>query len=246
MILDGIPTEKIIGFSFDYIPGEFYTSILVMLLIVILAAIVGIKARKVDPLEKPKGIVNIAEMLVEFTDKQVDTLMGPRFKDFGGYILPLGMYIILGFIFGIMGFPTPFTYWGITLSIALCTFIWIHATAVRFNHWSYFKRYVEPVFVFLPINLVSMWSPVISLSFRLFGNALAGYCITSLVYYGFAVVNSASEVIFSYAFVISPFLHAYFDVFDGVIQMMIFTMLTMIFVAQEAPNEEELLEQQLA
>lgn len=246
MFLSNIPIDSIIGFDLKYVPGEFFSSLLVMLIIVVLSIIVGIKARRVNPLERPKGILNMAEMLVNFTDEQVYQMMGPRFSSFGGYVLPLGLYIVLSFMIGLIGFPTPFTYWGITLSLAICTFLWIHFTSMRYKHWSYFKRYVEPVFLFLPINLISMWSPVISLSFRLFGNALAGYCIMELLYSGLAVINESFEVTFSYAFIVTPFLHAYFDIFGGIIQMIIFAMLTMIFVAQEAPSDEERLEQQLA
>ena len=38
--------------------------------------------------------------------------------------------------------------------------------------------------------------------------------------------------------IVTPILHAYFDVFSGAIQTLIFIMLTMIQVAQEDPEPE--------
>lgn len=245
MFLAGIDIDRIIGFKLEYIPSEFISAILVMIIISIVAIIVGIKAKRADPLERPKGILNLAEILVEFTDKQVLSLMGPRFKNFGGYILALGLFIFGGFIIGLCGFSTPFTYLGIPLVLAFCTFFAIHFTSIRFKHWGYFKRYVEPLPFFLPINLISMWAPVISLSFRLFGNALAGYCVMTMVYLALSFPINGANV--SFGFVVTPFLHAYFDVFSGLIQMAVFTILTMVNVAQEAPTDvEEVAQEQFA
>lgn len=251
MFLAGIDLDAILGNPFDssngfkYLPTELITSWIIMLIIALLALIVGIKARRADPLKKPKGILNLGEMLVEFVDNQVSELMGNRFNNFGSYIMTLGMYIILGFILGIGPIPNPFTSWSITLALALMTFFWIHFTAVRFKRFKYFKRYIEPIPFFLPINLVTMWSPVISLSFRLFGNALAGYVLIELVYKALSIYNPAGDMIFSLGFVAAPLLNAYFDVFAGCIQMVIFTILTMILVSQEAPDEDEILVEQV-
>ena len=140
----------------------------------------------------------------------------------------------IGFIIGLLGLPNPFLNLSITLALALCTLGAMHFTSIRFKKWSYFKRYVEPLPFFLPINLVSMWAPAFSLAFRLFGNALAGYCILTITYLAFSIPDSMS-----FGFVITPVLHAYFDIFDGLIQMAVFTMLTMVNVAQEAPSKEE-------
>ena len=102
------------------------------------------------------------------------------------------------------------------LSIALVTFSLTHFTAMKYKKLGYFKRYVEPVFLFLPVNLISMWSSLLSLTLRLFGNALAGYCIITIIYIGFGTIipplgNYAGLAITPF---IAPFAHLFFDVFD--------------------------------
>lgn len=182
------------------------------------------------PFPKPRGFYNLIEMFTEYIEKNVLEIMDFRFIHFTGYVLGLTMFMLTCFILGIAGFPNPFSSWSSTLTIALVTFIMIHVTAIRYNKWHYFYRYIEPVPFFLPINLLSMWSPLITLSLRLFGNALAGWCLSTLIYYAFYSLG-----VWFISPVITPVLHAYFDVFSGCIQTIVFTMLTMIFVSQEAP-----------
>ena len=106
------------------------------------------------------------------------------------------------------------------------------------------KKY-DPNPVFLPINLVSMWAPLLSLTLRLFGNAISGWVIMSLVY---GSLESVSDSIFAnlpewisgslIAPFITPVLHAYFDFFSGFIQTTVFLFLSMIFISQEEPEPE--------
>ena len=111
----------------------------------------------------------------------------------------------------------------------------------------YFKRYVEPLPFFLPINLISMWAPLLSLTMRLFGNALAGWTLMTLLYSAF---NNIGNVVIEFAandamhvgsFIapfITPVLHAYFDLFSGLIQTVVFLFLSMIFISNEGPEDD--------
>jgi len=147
------------------------------------------------------------------------------------------------------GLPSPVVYLATPLSLALFVFFLVHGTAIKENHWGYFKRYVDPFPVFLPINLISMWAPTLALTFRLFGNAVSGYCIMSLVYYA---LEGVSNLIFTGDFgaalgiqsiwvapLVTPLLHLYFDLFSGFIQTLVFSMLTLIYVAQEQAQEDD-------
>lgn len=85
--------------------------------------------------------------------------------------------------------------------------------------------------------MLSMWSPLLSLSFRLFGNALSGWILMGLLY---DALMGLSNMIFKLPFfiapVVAPILHAYFDVFSGFIQTTVFVFLTMLFVSNEVPE----------
>ena len=50
------------------IPGEVISSLIVVVIVIILAIIVGIMAHFADPLKKPKGILLLAEIGVNYFD----------------------------------------------------------------------------------------------------------------------------------------------------------------------------------
>ncbi len=121
----------------------------------------------------------------------------------------------------------------VPLSLGLVTFLLIHYTSARYTKWRYFKRYIDPIPIFLPINLISMWAPLLSLTLRLFGNAIAGWALLSIVEYA---LRDLSSTLFSFPLPLA-ILHAYFDVFSGLIQTFVFILLTSIFIGQEIPEE---------
>lgn len=225
------------------LPAETYTSILVMMLIGIFCFVVFQKSKKVDPLAKPKGIMLIAEWLVSTVQTLLQRNMGKRFQHFESYFLTLMIYVFVSFLFGLTGLPSPISYYMNTFAIVLTAFVLIHYTALKTNGWKYFKRFIEPFPIFLPINIFSVWTPLVSMSFRIFGNILAGIILMTLVY---GLTGSISSAIFSFlpegfntifiAPFVTPWLHLYFDLFSAFIQTLVFISLSMLLIAQEGPS----------
>ena len=166
--------------EFD-IPGEVISSLIVMLIIIILAIYIGIRAHFQDPLKRPKGLLHIAEIGVNYFDNFVKDLTGSALPNFGGFIMGVACYLFLSFIFGLTGLPSPVTYMAVPLSLGLTTFLLIHIISARYTKFGYFKRYIDPMPIFLPVNLLSMWAPLLSLTLRLFGNAVAGWALLTIV-----------------------------------------------------------------
>ena len=230
---------------------EVISSLIVMGIILILTFIIFLQAHFHDPLKKPTGLLFLAEVGIKFFDGLVSDMMGPRFKGFGGYVMAVAVYLFLAFIFGLTGLPSPVTNLAVPLSLALCTFVMIHATSIRYTKFKYFKRYIDPIPVFLPVNLLSMWAPLLSMSLRLFGNAVSGWCLMTIVYVGlrnvsanvFSFIPTGGSVAWSEMFfapLVTPILHAYFDLFSALIQTTIFIFLTMINIGLEAPQEDDI------
>ena len=247
------------------ISTEFIASRATRLLIIIFSFVVYFKQKKYSYKDKPKGIVNLAEIIVEFGDKQVNELMGkPKyFSNFGGYVIPLAAYIFLGFIVGRMGIPNfivlgpasegylrneqnlftqispPFTNLAFTRTIGLLTVVLIELTKRRCDKWNYYKQFIFTFPPLLPLatNLV----PMLSLGRRLFGNAFAGFCIETLLYYALNSIGHSFGLVL--APVIRPAIHAYFDAWGGIIQTRVFVRITRRNIAQQAP-ENEAVEQQ--
>jgi F-type H+-transporting ATPase subunit a len=83
------------------------------------------------------------------------------------------------------------------------------------------KNLLHPVPMMLPFNLLEYIIRPVSLCLRLFGNILGGYIIMLLV-----------EQALPVPVILPAALSLYFDFFDGLIQAVVFTFLTTLFVAE--------------
>lgn len=241
----------------DVLNGTFLSTLILIAILIIFSIVIKILSKKAlkDPLKTPKGLFGIFVYFVEFMENFVVSIMGEQNRSFAKIIIPVAMYLFFGFIFGLTGLPSPATNIAFPLILAFLTFGLIHGTAIKTNKWGYFKRYVDPFPVFLPVNLLTMWAPVLSLTLRLFGNAMAGFCLMNVFYFGLTSLGSMITGItyidgaglispwgpanFIFPTPITAVLHAYFDLFSGFIQTVVFIMLTMIFVYQEQPEDAD-------
>lgn len=82
----------------------------------------------------------------------------------------------------------------------------------------------------LPLNIMERLMLPVSLSLRLFGNVMAATVLIELAY------EALSSISFFAQLGLPIPLHAYFDIFDGVIQMVIFVMLTMLNIRTVAEH----------
>ena len=241
--MDNLDIERMTKFNPS---GETIVFLGICLVLIILFIILGIKAKKADPLKRPKGLLLIGEMCVEKLDAFVTETMGPGFDNFGGILLGIIPTLFLSFIIGITGLPTPMTNLAVPFTFALVTFALIHYTSIRYTKIHYFKRFVDPLPVFLPMNLLSMWAPLLSMTLRMFGNAVVGWVLLGLLNTGletlsanlFSFIPQGPNTLF-FVPIATPLLHAYFDLFSGFVQTMVFTFLTALFIAQERPEDIE-------
>ncbi len=234
--------NKIWRYFVDDAKPELLVSLLVMFIIAILAIILGCAIKKANPKKPTKGLAFVAETLVTFSDNQITKILGTAYLKFSPYLIFLYTYIPFAFIAGLFGLPSPMTYFTIPLCLALVTWLGIQFSAIHYQKIGYLKGFTSPLPswlpVFVPINILSKFSPLLSLSIRLFGNALAGYILMWLVYWGTGMLSEAIIGIAGANFVgviIAPILHAYFDAFGAFIQTTIFTTLTMLLISVEIP-----------
>ncbi len=164
----------------------------------------------------------VAEVIVDGIYNLTSTTMGKKFEKFGPYVGTLLLFIGISNISGLFGLRPPTADLNTTMALALMTFILIHFTGVRLKGvGGYLKGFLEPMPFLLPLNILGELATPISLSFRLFGNIVGGLIIMTLVY----------NALGNFALIVPAVLHAYFDLFAGLLQSFIFAMLTMVFVS---------------
>lgn len=190
--------------------------------IILFLAVLGMfMTKKIDPL--PDKRQNISEVFVETVSKLVEENMGEEYLGFVPFIGTVIIYVLIMNLTGLIGIKPPTQNISITLSLGIITFFIVQATAIKkVGIFHYFLGYGKPFAAMLPLNIVERFMLPVSLSLRLFGNITAGTVIVELVY------QALNSIGFVAALGLPIALHLYFDIFDGAIQVAIFTMLTMI------------------
>ena len=194
---------------------------IIMGVLIALAVVVRIKSKSFK--EVPTGFQNIIEALVEVFDNYVRTTVGEKLMFLGNWFFTVFVFVLVSNISGIIpGIRPPTADWSPTLALAIVTFVLIHVMGVKYRKGEYIKSFFQPMFLFFPINVIGELARPISISFRLFGNMLAGLIMMSLLY---AMAPLVARFIFPAA------LHVYFDLFAGVLQTYIFVTLSLSFIA---------------
>ena len=207
-----------------YLTSTHISMLIICVGLILLALVVRLKLKDTD--EKPGGLQNAMELVVEMLDGMVDGSMGAKCIPFRNYLGVLFLFILFSNLSGLIGLRPPTADYGVTLSLGLITFFLVQFNNIRYNKFGAVKELFQPVPFLFPINLIGEIAVPISLSLRLFGNVLAGTVIMALIY------GLLSKV----AFVWPGILHAYFDVFSGAIQTYVFCMLTMVFIGNKIPD----------
>ena len=212
-----------------YITTTYISTLIVMAVLISFAFAANKAIKKADPNEVPGPFLNVIELLVEMLDNLVNSNMGAKHgPKFANYVGTIACFILLSNVSGLLGLRPPTADFGVTLPLALITWVMIQFNGFKYKKMGKIKALFEPIPVFFPINLISEFSTPVSMSLRLFGNVLSGSVMMALIY---GLLPKVATLIWPAA------LHAYLDVFSGAIQTFVFMMLTMVFIADAIGDE---------
>src|SRR5215217_5554780 len=130
-------------------------------------------------------------------------------------------------------FRPPTADLNMTLAMALVTFTTVQVMGIRAHGFrGRIKHMADPPFIF-PIELVSEFGRIISLSARLFGNVLAGEVLLGVMY---ALANVAKVAIIP---LFVPVIFIFLELLFGTIQALVFALLTAIYITMAASGGHE-------
>ncbi len=199
---------------------------IVMVVLIVFAIVANRVIKRADYRKTPTGFLNVIELLVETLDKLVLDNMGKKLAPkFRNYVGALFLLIITSNLSGLFGLRPPTADYGVTLPLALITFFMIQYQGFKWQGMGKIKGLFEPIFLFLPVNIISEFATPISMSLRLFANILSGTMMMALIY---GLLPKLVTLVWPAA------LHAYLDVFSGCLQAYVFMMLTMVFISNAA------------
>ncbi|MGM0437284.1 MAG: F0F1 ATP synthase subunit A [Bacillota bacterium] len=213
------PGPQVVGHLFgkEFLPitDTLLVSWVVVVVLVIAAKIIGSNLELV-----PGKVQNATELLLTSIEDQIEPMLPGEGRKFLPFIGTIFIFVGVSNLSGVLpGVPNPTADINTTLGLALLVFILMHFEGMRENGiWGYIKGFAEPVFILLPLNIISELAKPISHSFRLFGNIVGGGIIITLIY------QAAPWLI--------PIpLQAWFDIFIGLIQALIFGMVAIAYIA---------------
>lgn len=233
--------EPIVRLGFFSVTNAFLDTLLVDALIIGLIVAVNRKMSKI-----PGFLQNMIEIMIQGFYSLAESVAGARASKIFPYFTTFFLFILIanwtGLIPGITAIGiyedhklVPFlraatSDFNVTLALALVSAVATHAMSIStIGIKDYLARYfsLNPIYLFVGfLEIVSEVTKVVSLSFRLFGNIFAGEIVLGTV-----------STIFAFLFPL-PFLML--EVIVGLIQALVFGMLTMAFMAiLTTPHHEE-------
>ncbi|MBR2257178.1 MAG: F0F1 ATP synthase subunit A [Blautia sp.] len=201
---------------------------------------------KVENISKRQAL---AELIVETADHFVVGNMGERFRYMIPFVAALFATSVVSNLISLIGLRSPTADLSTEAAWAVVVFILITSEKIKAGGiGGYLKGFTQPIPVLTPFNILSELATPISMACRHFGNILSGVVIDTLIYGALAVASSALFGLLPGALgnVLSkvPFLSVglpaitgvYFDWFSGCMQAFIFSMLTVMYIANAAES----------
>ena len=166
------------------------------------------------------------ETAVSFLNGFVKDNLGKHWRPFAPYLGTVALYIGLSNIIGIFGLTPPTKDISVTAALAVMSMLLIYGAQFRYNGLlGGMKKFAEPMPLLVPINLMEVVIRPLALCMRLFGNVLGAFIIMEMI----KLLVPA---------VVPAVLSIYFDLFDGLIQMVVFVFLTTLFTGEGIKEEE--------
>ena len=199
---------------------------------------------KVENISKRQAV---AEFLVETANKFVIGNMGEKFRYFIPFVAALFITSVVSNLISLLGLRSPTAALSTEAAWAIVVFIMITSQKIKTSGFGgYLKGFTTPIAIMTPFNVLSELATPISMACRHFGNILSGVVINGLIYGALALASSAllgllpglvGDVLSKIPILdvgIPAILSVYFDWFSGIMQAFIFSMLTVMYIANAA------------
>jgi F-type H+-transporting ATPase subunit a len=130
----------------------------------------------------PGRLQALGEASYEFIHGMVTEQVGEEGKKYFPFVFAIFMFVLFGNLLGLLPYAFTFTsHIAVTLTLALIVFVTVTVIALMrhgMHFFSYFFPEGAPVWlapIIIPVEVISYFSRVVSLSVRLFANMVAGH-----------------------------------------------------------------------
>lgn len=197
-----------------------HESVIVTLFISILLLVLGLVLTSGFRVENPSRRQLAVESFVLWLQKFFEGPLSPKGKRYAPYMMTIACYVALANIFYVFGIKPPTKDLTVTAALAVMSIVLVQMAGIQTKGVKgWLHSFLEPMPAMLPMNILELFIKPVSLCMRLFGNVLGAFIIMCMIE---GLVRIIVPVPFS----------LYFDFFDGLIQVYVFTLLTSMYIAE--------------
>lgn len=210
------------------LPSYFITSLGIMTAMAIILYFAGKRVEKLNPRSKPSKVMTVFIGFVKFFNEFMRGYVGKQAIWLTPMVMTLAIYVFIANVSGMFALDSPTKYTSITFSLSIFAFLIIQITGLISAKWKHFLSVFQPIPFLMPLNIIGEVTPIISIALRLFGNIISGAVFIVMIYRftGWASV------------VIAPAFHLIFDVGFGLIQALVYVLLTVIFTSSKIDEKD--------
>ena len=220
--LQNLDTQPILTVGSITIGGTVFYSWLVMAVLTVLSCLA---TRKLKTTLRVSSLQTAMEMVVMTIRSQIKEVSGDNPARYmpimGTFFLFIGMSNLMTVI---PWFQAPTASLSTTAAFSLCVFCAMPIYGIRnAGVVGYLKKYVDPTPIMLPMNVLSDFSSIFSLAFRLYGNMLSGAIIAS--------------ILMMFVPFLVPLPMQILGLVTGTIQAYVFALLAIVYVSSVSPKQ---------
>ncbi len=217
--------------ALKFLPQHTLTALLVMVILIVLAYLARRSLlQSKDPVVPAEGLSlrNLMELVVEFVAGLSDSIIGKKGRKYVHLFGSFFIFILAANLFGLLpGFSPPTNNLNTTLGLGLVSFCAYHYFGIREHGIRYVKQFMGPVLFLAPFFLVlegiSHLVRPVSLGLRLFGNLFGDHLVVEI----FTELTKVGIPVLFYGL----------GALVSVIQALVFTLLSVIYVAMAISHE---------
>jgi F-type H+-transporting ATPase subunit a len=215
----------------------------VVIVLIAAAAIFLTRRLKLVPGRGQAGL----ELLILSLDDIIQQVMGPRGRAYTPFLGSLFIYIFVSNLFGLVPLQNSTMSFLTTVApIAICVFLYVQWIGITkngiFGYLHHLCGSPQDIFGWLvtplmfPLHVLGELIKPLSLSFRLYGNVMAGHVLLAVFMTMGIQILKPLHVPFG---VPLHFPFIFLEILVGVIQAFVFTLLSTVYIAMMLPHEHE-------
>ena len=171
----------------------------------------------------PTGAQNVMELILTLLRNFFDGILSPETRKYFPLFATMFLFIIFSNYSGLLpsaghlpGLAAPTSALGTTVGLAVVIFCSTHGLGVKEKGLGYFKHFIQPIALLLPLMILEEFIRPLSLSLRLFGNIFGE--------------ESVAEQVFGLCPYLAVLPIQVLGLLFGLIQAIVFTMLAAIYI----------------